>query len=322
MSAARIVVFSDIHYASAAEQARGNMELKMIRNPALRFVVRLYRNFIWLRNPLHQNHLLPRAIELAPSADLVVANGDFSCDSGFIGLSDDPARESARACLEMLRDKFGDKLVTTMGDHELGKFSLVGQQGGLRIESIERCRELGIEAFWNRQVGRFRLIGVSSSLLAFPAFQSEALPEEKHQWEELREKHLDSLRFALASLQPDERVLLFCHDPTAFPFLWQEPAVKWRINQVERTIIGHLHTGLVFKMSRIFAGIPEINWMGNSVRKFSRALSKAAFWKPFKPVLCPSLSGSELLKDGGFLVLQLPEDSSSGVQIEAVSIPR
>src|ERR1041385_11864 len=54
-----VAVVSDIHYASAAEQARGkDYELAHIRNPLLRLALKGHRHFLWLRDPLHQNHLL------------------------------------------------------------------------------------------------------------------------------------------------------------------------------------------------------------------------------------------------------------------------
>src|SRR5271155_4563198 len=92
-----LAIVSDIHYASAAEQARGrDFEFREIANPLLRLTAKLYRNHIWLRDPLHQNHLLDSFLDDARSADYLVANGDYSCNSAFIGLSDDGAFASAR----------------------------------------------------------------------------------------------------------------------------------------------------------------------------------------------------------------------------------
>jgi hypothetical protein len=48
----RLTIVSDIHYASAAEQARGDdYEIACIPNPLLRIFVRLHRHLIWLRRP-------------------------------------------------------------------------------------------------------------------------------------------------------------------------------------------------------------------------------------------------------------------------------
>src|SRR5216683_3081555 len=96
----QIAIVSDIHYAGAAEQARGNdYEYRAIANPLLRLAVRAYRRFIWMRYPLKQGHLLGEFLARAGSPDFVVANGDFSCNSAFIGVSDDAACLSALECL-------------------------------------------------------------------------------------------------------------------------------------------------------------------------------------------------------------------------------
>src|SRR5271170_722868 len=105
--ACRIAIVSDIHYACAAEQARGDdYEYRDVLNPVLRLTLRGYRRFIWLHRPLQQNHLLDQFITLAGAPDYVIANGDFSCNSGFVGVSDDAACESARECLGKLRSRF------------------------------------------------------------------------------------------------------------------------------------------------------------------------------------------------------------------------
>ena len=100
-------------------------------------------------------------------------------------------------------------------------------------------------------------------------------------------------------------MLLFCHDPTALPFLWREEAVRQRLPQIEQTVIGHLHSGLVWWKSRLLAGLPAIRFLGHAVKRMSTALSEARYWKPFHVRLCPSLAGIELLKDGGFLTAEL-----------------
>src|SRR5206468_3920070 len=146
----RLGIVSDIHYASAAEQARGNdYEWRGLPNPALRIAVRLYRRHIWLRAPTNQNHLLDQFLEKGDSFDYVIANGDYACNTAFVGLSDDAARQSARECLDKLRRKFESRLRLTFGDHELGKVSLVGGRGGMRLASWRRAtEELGMDPFW------------------------------------------------------------------------------------------------------------------------------------------------------------------------------
>src|SRR5258706_12122326 len=158
----QIAILSDIHYAGAAEQARGNdFEFRGMKNPLLRLAVRTHRRFIWLRNPLNQNHLLDEFIRRAGSTDLVVANGDYSCNSAFVGVSDDAALESARECLEKLRAKFAPNFQASIGDHELGKISFVGGRGGMRLASWKRAtRELGLQPLWRVGGGEFFFFGV------------------------------------------------------------------------------------------------------------------------------------------------------------------
>lgn len=320
----KVAVISDIHYASAAEQARGDdFEFRDISNPPLQFFLRNHRRFFWLHRPLRQNHLLDQFLASARDADYVIANGDFSCDTAFVGISDDAACESAAECLAKLRGKFGEKLRATMGDHELGKLSFVMARGGMRLESYRRAREkLGLERFWKMELGRYVLIGVTSSLIALPVLEPDTIPDERMKWHRLREEHLAEIRNAFSALMPDQRVLLFCHDPTALPFLWREEAVRNRLAQVERTIIGHLHSKLILWQSRVLSGMPVIRFLGHTGKRLSAALREARYWKPFRVLLCPSLAGIELLKDGGFLDLEIASLASHPMRISVKRIRR
>lgn len=319
-----IAVVSDIHYACGAEQSRGDdYELLAVRNGLLRFLLRLYRRQVWLRHPLQHSRLLDVFLERSRSADWVVANGDYSCDTAFVGVSDPAARQSAAECLAKLRSCFEGHCLAIAGDHEFGKFSLVGGNGGMRLASYQCVtRELSVAPFWKQEIGRYALIGVTSSLIAFPLLEAEALPEERDEWLRLRAEHLAAIASAFERLSSDQRVILFCHDPTALTFLWREEAVRKRLDQVELTIIGHLHSPLIFWKSRVLAGMPEIRVLGHSVRKMSHALSEAKHWRPFKPRLCPSLAGIELLKDGGFLTLEIDPAGIQPVKLSRHSIPR
>jgi hypothetical protein len=300
-------IVSDIHYASAAEQARGDdYEICEVANPLLRLALRIHRRFIWLHQPLRQNHRLDKFLERTQEFDHLVANGDYSCNSAFVGVSDDAACQSARECLGKLRENFGSKFQATYGDHELGKLSFISSQGGMRLASWRRAREeLDLPPFWQMDVGRYALIGVVSSLIALPVFEPDTLPSERAEWERLREEHLSDIRRAFSALQPRQRVLLFCHDPTALPFLWREDVVREKLGQIEQTIIGHLHSNLVLWKSRLLAGMPRINFLGPTTKKLSAALNEAKHWRPFKVRLCPALAGIELLKDGGYLTAEL-----------------
>ncbi len=300
-------IVSDIHYAGAAEQARGrDYESRGIPNPLLRFAAKQYRHHIWLRDPLGKNYLLDDFIKAGDAFDYVIANGDFSCNTAFVGVSDDAACASAQECLGKLRRRFGNRLRTTYGDHEFGKMSMFGGHGGMRMASLHRARtELDLPTFWTMTLGRYTLIGVTSSLIALPVFEKDTLVSEKSEWQKQREEQLTQIRETFAALAPNQKVLLFCHDPTALPFLWREPAVQSRIAQIEQTIIGHLHTDIVLWESRWLAGMPPIHFLGNTARRLSTALNEARHWRPFNVRLCPSLAGVELLKRGGYLTARL-----------------
>lgn len=302
-----VAILSDVHYADAAEHARGDdFELRSITNPLLRALVRLYRHFIWMRHPLEQGAQLDCFLSRVGSVDHVIANGDYSCDSGFVGVSDDAVFQSAQECLGKLRARFGDRAHFIFGDHEIGKLSLIGGNGGMRLASWSRATEsLGIKPFWQLVIGKYVLMGVASPLIALPANQPDALPEEWTEWLKLRAAHLAEVCAAFDSLKPEQRVILFCHDPTALPFLWREDSVRRRLPQIEQTIIGHLHTRLVLWKSRLLSGIPPVRFLGNSVRKFTSALHEAHHWWPFKVRLCPAMSGIELLNDGGYYTVEI-----------------
>jgi hypothetical protein len=303
-------IVSDIHYAGASEQARGDAyEYVGVANPVLRLLLRAYRGLIWMRHPLRQGHLLEQFLVHPEPLDVVVANGDYSCDSAFIGVSDGAALESARECLGRLRARFGDRVHALMGDHELGKFSFVGGRGGLRLESYHRAvEELGVRPFWRMEMGRYTLVGVASSLLALPLARAEILPQEAGEWDRLRGEHLLEIDRAVGSIGPGQRVLLFCHDPSALPFLWRETRVRNLLPQVEQTVVGHLHSPWILRLSGWLRGMPVLRGVGHTARRLSEALREARVWEPFRVRLCPSLAGIELLKDGGYYTVELDAD--------------
>ena len=317
-------VLSDIHYACTAEQARGhNYESVGIPNPILRSFLRFYRHFIWLRDPLAKGYLLDRFLQQVGPLDYLVLNGDYACDTGFVGVSDDACCQSVSECLGKLRHAFPGKLSATFGDHDLGKVSFFGGRGGMRVASWYRaCKELGLEPFWQVRVGRYVLMGVVSSLIGFPIFEADALPAERGEWERLRADHLAQVCSGFEDLKPQERLLLFCHDPTALHFLAQEPAVQARFGQIEQTIIGHLHTNLVLWKSRWLAGMPRIDFLGHTARRLSSALRQARDWQPFRVRLCPALAGVELLKDGGYLTIELDPDGCTAARFQFHPISR
>ncbi|MDB6025183.1 MAG: hypothetical protein JWM68_1406 [Verrucomicrobiales bacterium] len=325
MSRKTILVVSDIHYACEAEQARHGQEFRGVKNAFTRALLHAYRDYFWLKNPTRQNHLLDQFFLHATGADYVVANGDFSCNTGFIGVGDDAACQSAQECLGKLRRQFAPNFSGVFGDHELGKTSMAGNLGGMRLTSWHRAIiDLKLQPFWSVEFGDWLLIGVVSSLIALPVFEAETLPEEREEWRRHREEHLGVIRKAFTELKPNQRVLLFCHDPTALPFLWEEEAVRSKLPQVEHTIIGHLHSPLFLWKSRLLAGMPVIRGLGVTVHRYSQALHRARHWREFRVTLCPSLHGIELLKDGGFLKITLDANThqTGGAHIERQKILR
>jgi len=308
----RVVVVSDIHYAGPIEQGRRDHEARAVPNPLVRTLLRAYRRYVWLRNPQSHTYMLDRFLAAAPDADLAVALGDLSCDTAFVGAQDEGAFQSVKLCVEKLTDRFGAaKLRIALGDHDLGKKSLAGGVGGPHFASLERLRrELALPPFWTERLGPWRFVGVTSTLIALPVFLPELDPEERKQWEAARREHLEAIRRVFLDLAPEEQLFLCCHDPTALPFLWELSEARERARQLEATLIGHLHTPLVLRLSGLLAGMPQINFLGNTVRRLSSALRRARDWKPFRVRLCPSLTGIQLLKDGGFWEILLPPETS------------
>src|SRR3954464_5211410 len=114
VSEVQLAIVSDIHYAGLAERARVGYPLAHISHPLQRLAIAAYRRYFWQRDPFAHNHLLDQFIDRCRDSDLVVANGDCSCDSAAIGVSDDPACQSAGECLEKLRTAFPGRLEATI----------------------------------------------------------------------------------------------------------------------------------------------------------------------------------------------------------------
>jgi hypothetical protein len=275
-----------------------------------------------MRNQYTHNYLLDRFIAAAADSDLVIANGDYSCDTGAIGIADDGACESAAECSGKLRRHFNGRFYAVFGDHELGKKMLGADRGGLRLGSLQRAeKELALASFWRKDLGNYVLLGVLSTLIALPVYAEEALPEEIPGWQRLREEHLVRIREAFVGPHPDQRVILFCHDPTALPFLAQDEEICRRIGQVERTIIGHLYTPLLLWPIRLLSWMPTIHCLGHTTRRLTAALAEAGQWRQFRPLLCPSTSGCQLLKDGGYYTAELEPGASRPAEFTFHPLP-
>jgi hypothetical protein len=149
-----------------------------------------------------------------------------------------------------------------------------------------------------------------------PVFAADLLPTERTIWENLRAEHFNSVRTAFAAMRPDQRILLFCHDPTALPFLWRDEVIRGKVPQIERTIIGHLHSDLYLRLSQMLAGLPVLRCFGHSIERMSTAVNEARYWKPFRVLLCPSLAGIELLNDGGYFTMELDAEAKSPAKFQ------
>lgn len=314
-----LLVLSDIHFAGEAERARGHPRDALPANFPQRLLMRVWDQLCWMRDPRAHSHLLDRFLESAEArapADWVVGNGDFALNGCGLGVSDDAVLASARQSLGRLREWFGARLLATIGDHELGKLGFVGGAGGMRLASWPRVvGELGLKPFWQLDLGCYALLGVTSSLIGFDLLRHDALAAEVRGWEELRAAHVAEVRAAFGQLSAGRRVVLFCHDPSALPFLLEVPEVCARLAQVELTVVGHLHSEFILQQVRRLAGFPRIGWLGATVRHWTYGLSGARCWKDFNVALCPALAGIEWDKLGGWLTLQLDLDGREPARV-------
>jgi Calcineurin-like phosphoesterase len=318
----RILVISDIHYACDAEKARRGSEMRAAGNVVLALMARCWRKFIWLDDPLAHNHRLGMILDAEREPDLVVANGDFSVDSAFVGVGDDAAAESANHVLQRLRGAYGSRLWATLGDHDLGKMSLFGGKGGPRWKSWLRATgEMGLPGVWKLDLGRYTLIGAPSTPLSLPLFEPELLEDERPLWRGLGVKMAAELGAAFSSVAPDQRILFFIHDPSALPHVARIPEVNAAMGRIERTFVGHLHSGFVFQVASMLSGAPRVSWMGQTLRRYTHALREARVWREFKTVLCPSPTGIQMLKDGGYLRLELDPEGGCRLGIKTRRLP-
>ncbi len=308
MSRRRILVLSDVHYAGKAEEARGEFEIEAVADPVARAWVTAWMRLVWARRPGPQNRLLDRFLREAGDADAVVANGDHTLNSAFIGLSDPASLESAAICLGKLRDRHGERFHATIGDHELGKNGFAVSQGGMRLESLRQAREtLGLNPCWRSDLGRHSLIGITSSLVGLPLYEAELLADEAPEWRQLANEHLREIAALLRDVEPDRRILLFCHDPSVLPHLLEVPEVRNLLERIDATIVGHLHSGAIFRTAGMLAGMPRPPLPGAALRRMAASLNQARVWREFRTRFCPCLAGIRLLNDGGWLEIDLDD---------------
>lgn len=307
----KFLLFGDVHYAGPQESARGLTETEIDVSLLQKSMVMFYRKFLWLADPIAHAHQFGRLLEKMEliKADEAICLGDLSMDTAFVGLSDPATLESAKAMMAMATESLSAPLTWLMGDHELGKTSMIGKRGGPRIKSLQLWeKNLGLPVHWHYSWEGWRFIGVCSTLAGYQVYAPEFPEPERDEWDRAEANHRQWMRETFTSVQPDERIILFCHDPSALGFMAQIPEIREKMPQIATTWVGHMHSSLVERAGVLLSGIPPIHSMGTSIRRFSVALQKAKVWPQFRMKLCPSPSGSELLRDGGFYEMILHAD--------------
>jgi len=317
-----ILVISDIHYASDPELARGpDHELDGISSASKRKLLGLIRRHVWIGNPFLSRTLLKQILSQPLECDLVVALGDYGLDPEYMGVADPIVYSNVSECLNLLRSHFGEKFVGLIGDHELGKRNVTGEIGCMNLKSWHiSVTDLGLKPFWVLRISPWIFIGITSSLIALPNLMGDVIRTELPEWENLRKKHVDQIRQAFINAPSDHKIILFCHDPTALGFLWEDDIVRARLPNVALTIVGHLHSRAILTQSKILAGIPPLKFLGHTINRYSHALHLAKRWWDFKVNICPAPFGLKLLRDGGYLIVKLPFDPHLHPQIHQVKL--
>ena len=313
MSAMRLAVISDIHLVGPAELALANDSYGQLRTHPDR-LTRAWRSGLYrVRRRFWNGHLrwrhtafLQALDELSDrKPDWVIANGDYGGDLGGVGLSHGATLDSARIVVDAIRACFPERSRFVFGDHDLGKYSTVLREGGIRLHSLEVGeRQLQIPSFWHETVGAFHLIGLNSSLFTLDLFLPEALAHEVPEWQRRRVEHIEQVTHAFQSLPPRARVILFCHDPSALTALAQLPVVQRHLPQIELTVIGHLHSPTLLRVARYAARVSRLKPRYPVARIVASGLAGARHWNQFHPVVCPSTFGTGHHVAGGLLLVQ------------------
>jgi len=319
----QIAVISDIHLVGPSELALAERTYgRLRRNPDI--LMRAVRSGLYrVRRRFWNGHLKWRHTAFLRALDeiaekkpeWVIANGDYGGDLGGVGLSHKATFDSASIVIEMIRQRFPNRSRFVFGDHDLGKYSTVLRKGGIRLNSLEIGeRQLHIPSFWHETAEEVHLLGINSSLFTLDLFLPEAIAEEIPEWQRRRAEHLEQVESAFDELARDARVILFCHDPSALTALSQLAVVRERLSQIELTVIGHLHSPTLLRLSRYAARLSNLKPHYPVARIVANGLSGAREWNMFRPVVCPSTFGTGHHVAGGILLIQRDERG----KIEAV----
>lgn len=313
----RLAVISDIHVLGPVEMARANESYVELAQQGHAWRRRWRRGLYRVRRRLWNGHLewrhtaflraLDEVEEFEP--EWIIANGDYGGDYGGIGLSDEATFDSAALVVKVIRDRFPRQSRFIFGDHDLGKFSTVLREGGIRLGSLEVGEQkLGIPSFWHEVDEDVHLIGVNSSLFTLDLFLPEALADEVPEWKRRRDEHIALVARALEGLPSSGRVVLFCHDPSALTALSQIPIVRRRMRQIELTVIGHLHSPTLLRLARYASRLSRLKLRYPVARIVAHGLEGARSWDLFHPVVCPSTFGTGHHLAGGLLFIEKDAD--------------
>lgn len=310
----QLAVISDIHLVGPAELALADASYGRIDahpDPLTRAwrrgLYRVRRRF-WNGHLKWRHTAFLRALdELAERRpDWVIVNGDYGGDLGGVGLSHHATLDSARLVVDMIRARFPNRSRFVFGDHDLGKYSTLLREGGIRLNSLQIGEEhLQIPSFWHEQIDDIHLIGVNSSLFTLDLFLPEALAEEIPEWRRRRAQHVERVTHAFHALPARARVVLFCHDPSALAVLAGYPVIQRRLPQIELTVIGHLHSPTLLRLARYADRISRWKPRYPVARIVARGLEGVRHWHQFHPVVCPSTFGTGHHIAGGLLLIRL-----------------
>jgi hypothetical protein len=313
----RLAVISDVHVLGPSERAQSDHVYKLIGDgvgPMRRFwrkgLFRVRRR-LWNTHPEYRQTALLNAVETVADfdPDWVIANGDYGGDTGGVGLADERTYESVEHVVGMMRRRFAERIRFVFGDHELGKYSTVLREGGIRLRSLELGeKKLGIPSFWHEVDDHIHLIGVNSSLFTLDLFLPEALIDEVPEWHRRREEHIQAVSHAFDGLPKHARVILFCHDPAALHALSHLPEVRGRLQHIEMTVIGHLHAPSLLKLAKLMPAKGKWKPRYPVARIVAHGLEGVQSWKMFNPVACPSTFGAGHHVRGGVLLIERGRD--------------
>lgn len=308
----RLAILSDLHVLGPGEHEQTNEYLRTLGDDDSRVKRRVRRGLNRVRNRFWHSHPEARAACFvqaleqvsAFNPEWVVVNGDYAGDHLGVGLSDDHTFESAHHVVDLIREVFPARSIFNFGDHDIGKYNTVRRCGGIRLKSLERGNQLGLQSFWKREYHGHMLIGVNSSLITLDLFLPEALTEEVDTWRELQREHLKLIRETFAALPADEKVVVFCHDPAAITRLDEIPEVRAVKDQIQCTVIGHLHSPFLLRWTQWMRHLPVLHGAYPIARIVSHGAQGAKTWSGYRPVVCPSTYGVGNHVSGGVLFIE------------------